>query len=81
MCKYCEISEGIKNEINTLEFADGTIVDKSVLCVSIAVSTKDNKSKLFVDANATTENIMFTFGINYCPMCGRELNNGTSNKE
>ena len=73
MCKYCEAKEGIRNQINTLEFADGTIVDRGDLCVSIATKIDGKKSKLFIDANATEENIMFTFDINYCPMCGRKI--------
>lgn len=73
MCKYCDNTEDIKNEIGTLRFADGTIIDKSRLCVSIATSIKDNKNKLFIDAITDNDSMMFTLDINYCPMCGRNL--------
>ena len=72
MCKYCEGKEDISNKV----FEDGSkfsdymvrvwideVFNEKVLLVS-PVDYEDGKRKQYMK---------YTFYINYCPMCGRNL--------
>lgn len=75
MCKYCEGKEDISNRV----FEDGSKF--SDYMVKVNIEKVFNEKMLIVKPveyiNGEKRQVMrYTFNINYCPKCGRNLGEG-----